>query len=120
MLPLTHARPIRNKTPFTLFATLDVSVKMATSTEVVFERLLVTLMEVLKMLGQRCGPADLLGAGYEIGVLEDIECFRAELQLQRFTDRKIPPDSHVHLPSPKTPRKVPRRIAETRAHVNKG
>ena len=52
-------------------------------------------------------------------MIEDIESFSPELQLQSFTNRKIPPDRQVHLPGSKTPRKVSRCVTEASAHISK-
>src|SRR5947208_14985707 len=52
-------------------------------------------------------------------MIEDIESFGPELQLQSFMNRKIPPDRQVHLQSPKTPRKVSRCVTEASAHISK-
>src|SRR6266704_3772222 len=44
-------------------------------------------------------------------MIEDVESLRPELQLEPFMDRKIPPDSQVHLPCPEFANKVPWSIA---------
>src|SRR5437667_11502664 len=44
-------------------------------------------------------------------MIEDVESVRPELQLEPCMDRKIPPDSQVHLPCPEFANKVPWSIA---------
>ena len=56
----------------------------------------------------------------KIGMVEDVEGFRSELQLQPFMNRKFPPDSQVHLYGIKSPREVSGSIAETRIHSSEG
>src|SRR5215472_3101975 len=44
-------------------------------------------------------------------MVEDIESFGAELQLQVFADGELPPNRHVHLPRAKEPQKIARSLS---------
>jgi len=45
-------------------------------------------------------------------MVEDIESFGPKLQLKLFANREFSPHGKIHLPSAKTPRKIPWRVSE--------
>jgi hypothetical protein len=56
----------------------------------------------------------------EIRMIEDIESFGAELQLQPLIDREIPPNRQIHLPHTEAASKVSRRVTRARSWSSEG
>src|SRR5258708_12791619 len=42
----------------------------------------------------------------KVRMIEQVECFRAELELQPFVNRELPPYGKIHLPGTKTSHKI--------------
>jgi len=61
--------------------------------------------------------AELRIDGSEIGVIEDVECFRSELELQILMNREFTPDGQVHLHGIEAPREVSGSIAEAGTYL---